>query len=204
MDRKTRERTLKMAILDKDKKEKKILYKKVDKSRMNMDKPMFKYQGGVHSHLDMNYIFICDSREDFSLKLYSHQGELVRELKIPYQKAQITDSYKEGYIKKMKTPRKGRVGAYFKEMMKKAVFEFPTYFVPFRRIYTDNERIYAYRDASDFSKHELWVISYEGKILNKLEMPNYAPFSFDKGILYYLQENEDEEEYELMSLVLYP
>ncbi len=196
--------TYQIAILDKDLNEKKILHKEINTTKVDTSRPVPALKGNVFATLDNNYIILHDARKDFSIKLFSHQGELIKDLNIEYPKLRIEKTYKNSYRKQyLKPDRSTQFSAMMSQVRQKRKIVFPEYFPPFRNVASDNKKIYVFRDIPEFEKYEVWVLSYKGEVLDKHKMIKQKLYSIHNGTFYFLQESEETEEWELFSNVLF-
>jgi hypothetical protein len=186
-----------IGIYDKKMQSKKILSiekTKLSSNRNRKEISVFNYK--KFSITDEKNIIIADTRKKKSIKVFNHKGKFINSIALVYPKVFITKNYKEQYIEY------GINNTYndiYRQVLKTFKYKFPKYLLPFCSIFSEKKVIYVFRDIIDFYKYEVWAMSKHGEIKKKIMIDKARCYWIDKGVYYYILENEDDEEWVLYS-----
>jgi hypothetical protein len=139
-------------------------------------------------------IYIGDTTRGFFFSVFDSKGKKLFEIKLPYKKILITEREKHAYYERLKSWHGNRVH--------QVRLLFPDYFPAYNDFMISDDKIYVLRHVTDPLKaknQEVYVLGIDGKLLKKANI-NYSPsfsFYFHKNNYYYLNDNEESEEWEL-------
>ncbi|MEN8154543.1 MAG: hypothetical protein ABFR75_11035 [Acidobacteriota bacterium] len=146
-----------------------------------------------------NRLVVRDMK-DFKFYIYNENGEKVADISRDYEKLKVTERDKENYHNYIK------IHPNFKQFYEnqKGNIKFYKYFPPVRDFLLVKDRMYIFTYLKKEGKTEFFIYDLNGKFLkrtfielNHIDMIDCGPTWVDKGYLYQLAENEDEEEWEL-------
>ncbi len=147
-------------------------------------------------------IFVVSSNEDFIIDIFDHKGNKVRKIKKDYVKQKIPNKFKNETYYWFKNYSMFKS---FYQNIKKFI-KFKENFPAIRDISLADNKIHV---ITYKRKNDLWeciILDLKGKEIKRIFVPldRYIPFTYyailysiDKGKLYSLIENEDEETWEL-------
>jgi hypothetical protein len=158
-------------------------------------------------------IFVEKSPEGFIISVYDSNGNPLYEIKKEYEKREVTSADKEKAEKKLQEDPSVKndlkdIGGW-KEFKRMSTFNYPDYFPPIKDIEISGDRLYVMTFNEKNGKDEYIVMDLKGKVIKKIFIPGFLEgsvlgqisgsklYSISKGNLYYLLENEDDEEWEL-------
>lgn len=167
----------------------------------------------IHYKVYDNKIFIEESPKGFLIEVFDYKGDKLYQVEKDYEAVKVTDKVKEEIIDrfkedpaiKMQIAEEGGWNA-----LKKLIsMNFPDTFPAVQDIGISNDKIYVQTFKKVNGKEEYVIMDLKGKIIKK----GYAPafegtpllarilgaklHTIANGKLYYLQDNIDEEEWEL-------
>lgn len=134
-----------------------------------------------------SHICFYDSQKGFHLELFDHEGKKISTIDKEYPKVKVSGVYKD---REMEALKKGRGWEQMKKMFN---IVFPEYFPAFRRVFMDAGLLYILSDTPKKVEQNLVVMNVDGKILARSTMPKLRCRYFQKGVLYYFKESEDEK-----------
>ncbi len=155
-----------------------------------------------------NKIFYSGFEEGFKIDVFDNKGNSLPAIeRKDFQPVEFKKEHGEKVLLHFRNDPRDRQHY---EFWKKAI-KFPTHFPPIRSIHADDKTLYirTYQKVGD--KTEFYVYTTAGKFLKKVFLPlresnsmykfpflrDTEPFTFSKGKLYQLLNNEDEETFEL-------
>lgn len=136
---------------------------------------------------DGSHICLYDSQKGFYMEIYDHEGKKISTIDKDYPKVKVSGAYKDREMEAMKK------GKGWEQMKKMFEIVFPEYFPAFRRVFIDSGLLYVLTDTPKKVEQNLVVMDFTGKILARSKMPKLRCRYFQKGVLYYFKENEDEK-----------
>ncbi len=207
--------TIAIKIYDSEFKEIKELYKQkflrqgvYPNFSWNLEKDFLLYQ------VAYNKIFVEKSDKDFLIDVYDFKGNKLYEIKKDYRKIPITSDDKKNMIKDMemdpdlqKTLK--QYGFTWNEFSRNFKYDFPSHHPPIKSMEIDNNKIYISTFRTKNNKVETIVMDLKGNVLKTVFIEPSAKewiMALLLGIkletihndkIYYIQENEDGEEWEL-------
>jgi hypothetical protein len=193
---------LAVKLYDTKLKELKTLYVAEYKNRQKLEKvevpPLFllvKQVGGK--------LFVVDQKKGFEIHVFDKTGKELPLIKQNYAAIKYPESYKKKIMDWMRMePRFKAIPVEVKKM-----FYFPENLPTIRNLMVDDSKLYVqtYKMADD--KSEIFVMDPQGKVLKKtmvhdatrfnIKFNPFNLFCFANGKYYYLNENFDDEEWEL-------
>jgi len=147
-----------------------------------------------------NKIWVVASME-FIIEVFDNKGEKLFSITTDYERKKITSEDKKEFMDFLKTDpeTRDRYESFFKPEAR-----FPEYFPAIRHFLIANDQIYVWTWKKDKDKIEFFVFDLKGKLLKKLFLPivlqsviTVSPFTIEKGKIYQLVENLDEEMWKL-------
>jgi len=168
----------------------------------------------LHYQVADNKIFVEKSDKDFLIHVYDFSGKKLYEIKKDYKKIPITSDNKKNMIKDLELDpdTQGVLKQYkvtWKEFSKNFKYDFPSHRPPIKSMEIDNNKIYISTFRTENNKVETIVMDLKGNVLKTAFIEPSAKewiMALLLGIkletihndkIYYIQENEDEEEWEL-------
>lgn len=153
-------------------------------------------------------IFYSGCEEGFKIDVFDDKGNSLPAIeRKDFEFVEFKKEHGEKVLLRFRTdPRDKSNYEYWKRAIK-----FPTHFPPIRSIHADDKILFIRTYKQVGNKTEFYVYSTEGKFLKKIFLPLHEnnspykfpflkdtePFTFSKGKLYQLVNNEDKETYEL-------
>lgn len=161
-----------------------------------------------------NKIFLEKSDKGFIIDVYDFKGNKLYEIKKDYRKIPITSKDKKNMIKDMEMDPDTQVilkkyGFKWNDFSKNFKYEFPSHRPPIKSMEIDNNKIYISTFRTENNKVETIVMDLKGNVLKTAFIEPSAKewiMALLLGIkletihndkIYYIKENEDEEEWEL-------
>jgi len=161
-----------------------------------------------------NKIFVEKSNKGFLIDVYDFKGNKLYEIKKKYKKIPITSNDKKNMIRDMEMEPETQAllkkyGFKWNEFSRNFKYEFPSYRPPIKSMEIDNNKIYVSTFRTEGDKFEYIVMDLKGNVLKTAFIKPPAKewlMALLLGIkletihndkIYYIQENEDEEEWEL-------
>lgn len=143
-------------------------------------------------------IFLTKAKEGFIIDVYDADGSKLYRIKKDYKPLKMTDEYRDKTMHWYKNESPFRQ---FGDMFK---IKIKDYFPPYQDMIVTGGRIYVPTHKKKENKTECIVMDLKGKELKRvfLPIPYLSPMAlpihtFDSRYYYWLEENEDEEEWEL-------
>jgi hypothetical protein len=153
---------------------------------------------------DGDKLFIIAGIHGFAIDAFNQNGEKIYRIKRDYKRIKLPSSYKDETLKWFKEAPN------FKELYEffKTRITFKDYYPPIYIMYADNGTIYVLTNKLDKDQRECIVMDLEGNEKKRVYLPvpeNYGmDFSFHFTIkdnyFYKLEENIDEETWELIKI----
>jgi hypothetical protein len=154
-------------------------------------------------------IFIEESAEGFIIEVFAHQGSKLYQINNPYEKIKFTDTHKNEIIDRFKSDPLVKRGGGWERFSKTSKMIFPDTFPAIKDFEISSGRIHirTYKTVED--KVEYVVTDLKGKLIKKVYLPRFQAsalfeeglgvklYSIQKDKLYYLQENEEKECWDL-------
>ena len=132
-------------------------------------------------------IYIADTAKGFYFAVFDSGGNQLYEIRNPYEKHKVTDEYKAKVRKELE---QSPGSEYYN-------FIFRDFFPAFKSVRFADDRIYLTTHPWENDRCEIIVMDLQGKILKKATVPDTSLFTVAKGKFYYLEENPEEEIWEL-------
>ncbi len=156
-------------------------------------------------------IYVENSRRGFVIEVFDHRGNKLSAITLDQEKQKMTPKdRREAYEFYFQDPLVKQIGVEaFKSMMK---FIPQDYFPPIQRLEVTDQTIYAGTFKRKKGKYQWLLMDLTGKQRGEIFLPkvNTAPLlahiagvtydSINNGKLYYLQENEETETWELFAV----
>lgn len=138
-------------------------------------------------------VYVGDTKKGFFIEVFNSKGNKLFKIKKEYEKLEVTDEYKNNFIKSMKE------SPFFNQVKDNVKFTSRKYFPAFRNFRINNGKIYVftYKKKDKDKKKEVIVMDLKGSILKKTFLPDGVISSINNDRFYYLKEDEEEEEWEL-------
>lgn len=147
-----------------------------------------------------NRIYVGNTFRGFSITVYDSAGNELYEINKDYKKIKLPEYRVEKFMKGMKeTPS-------WENIKRTIHYEFPDYFPAFKIFWVNSGNIYVVTDKLKKEKEknnrqrELVVLDLKGKVLKKVFTPASNLCATDKNRFYYLQENQEDEVWEIHSV----
>jgi len=177
----------------------------IAKNQVGITIPLF-----THLAVENNLLYVFDHQHDKEFMIFNPEGKLIKTLPVGLQKIKITESIKNevlDYLIQRKTHKK--IGEKTEDF-KKLVY-FREYFPSVRLFKVKDGIIYIQTYEKKGKEFRFVLMDLNGKILKSLFLPvealdilqfgSHTTFCFDKNTYYYLQENEEDENWELHSVM---
>jgi hypothetical protein len=160
-----------------------------------------------------NKIFIERSPEGFIVDVYDQQGKKLYRIEKEYEKIEVTEDHKQEIIELFKNdPNIKQASQQFggwNELKKMITLNFPKYYPPIQEMVLTGNKIYLQTYKLKDNQSEYVVMDLKGNIIKRVYLPRFENTPLMAKLLgakrhtiyndklYYLLENEDEEEWEL-------
>lgn len=158
-------------------------------------------------------IFIDRSPDGFVIDVFDSQGNKLYEIEKDYEKLKVTPDHKKEIINRFKEDpniksASQQVGGW-EETQKLFTMNFPPIYPAIQELVITGKKIYIQTFKLKENKSEYVVMDLKGNIINRVYLPRFENTPMMSKILgaklhtiyndklYYLMENEDEEEWEL-------
>lgn len=145
-------------------------------------------------------IIYLNTSRDFIIEKYSANGKKLTPIKLEYKLMSVSGSKKDEIKNYFKTD--SRFSGFWERI--KDMFEVSDQYPAIKKLFITGNRIYAHTYKRTDSGDELYILDLNGKVLNKKFIPVAAknlledyPYFIENRTCYSLNENEDEEEWEL-------
>jgi hypothetical protein len=149
-------------------------------------------------------LYVANSREGFVIDCFDLSGKKLYSIKKDYEKIAVGDDYKQAAKEWFKTdPNFRRIWDIIKSGL-----TYETYYPAIKELYFDNDIIYAFTHKQKNKKNECILMDLKGKELARTYLPmpesdfyTYYPLliTIDNNKYYRLEENEDDEVWELFA-----
>ena len=144
-------------------------------------------------------VYLNSSRE-FIIEKYSDNGKSMAPIKLDYNLMSVSGSKKDAIKTYFKTD--SRFSGFWERI--KDMFEVADKYPAIKKLFITGNRIYAQTYKRTDSGDEFYILDLTGKVLNKKFIQITAkniledyPYFIENGTCYSLNENEDEEEWEI-------
>lgn len=157
-----------------------------------------------------NKIFVEESLKGFFIEVFDSEGEKLYEIKKDYKKIKITDAHKKDALERLKQDPLIKLQGWenIKRIFK---FNFFDTFPAIKDIFVTENKIYIQTFNCESGKDEFVIMDLEGNLHKKIYLnPGHNPpvlvgmiglgpkfYSIYKNKIYYLEEDEEEEMWEL-------
>ncbi len=173
------------------------------KPAQKMDFPVI--SGTLDFAIAGDKIFVADTNNGFFISVYDSTGSHLYDIEKEYKKIPVPGKFKENFMKKQQARENW-------EQLKSAYnYIFPKYYPAFSTFKVRDGKIYAATYEKENNNYKLVVMDLKGKELKSSFVFPINPqdralwgfpllsteFDISNGHIYYLQENEDEETWEL-------
>ncbi len=167
----------------------------------------------IHYRVFGDKIFVEESEKGLHIEVFDSTGKRLRKIEKDYEKIEITGEMKDRTIERFKNDpvikiQANQAGGWnsFKTVLD---LQFPELFPPILDFGVSTDRIYIQTYKEVDKKAEFLIMDHKGKQIKKVWIPAFESTPLMARImgakldlihnnkLYYLQENEDEEEWEL-------
>ena len=139
-------------------------------------------------------------QSNFQIEVLDHRGSLLKIIRKDYNPIKIPDAYKIKKIEEHKN--KPAIKKRWHILSKISVYTFPEYFPAIQDFRVRNGKIYVKSYRFKNESVEFFVLDLNGKLLGKYFLPDIVWRLYDirNNLFFYLQENEDEDIWEIHSL----
>ncbi len=196
VDKETRGDFLSVNVFDKDFNIVKTVHKgaihnafKAGKKDMELITDFFDY--AVYN----DQIYVADTRNGFSIKVYDKHGDPLFAIDKEYEKIKVAESFKKNYLDRAKK------SPYYERTSKIFNYVFREYRPAIYSFWVNNEKIYVltHKTKGDEEKmeRELVIMDLKGKILERTFVPAKTNVYIFNDIYYWLEENEKKEVWEI-------
>jgi len=156
-----------------------------------------------------NKIFIEESPNGFIFEVFDSQGKKLNKIQIDSQKVPVTEADKSKLFEKFKADPILKPQGGWEQVKKFTKLHYSDYFPSIQNIDSFGNKIYIRTFKVTGNKEEYMIMDTKGKILKKANLQRFENetildkflgtklIAFANDKLYYLKENEDEEEWEL-------
>lgn len=144
-------------------------------------------------------LFVFDQQLDFQINIYDKEGKKSKEIKIPYEKNEITETYRQKTLEWFKLQPALRDAP---EEIKNMIY-FLKHLPAYNHCLVRDNNIYIQTSKTNKEKAEFFVLDFSGRVLKKMYLTNAKPesirlspaanYTFHHNHYYYLLENQDEE-----------
>lgn len=147
----------------------------------------------IRSAVQQDKIYLADSNKGFYIAIYNTKGELLKEIKREHKKQKLTEKYKTEFFNNMKKSKN------YARTKDRFTFDFAEFFPAFLsfRVYPGGILLSMHNDTK--GKSSAILLDLDGRLIKTGTMRNILRNTFYKGRMYYLFENEDEEQWELIA-----
>jgi hypothetical protein len=137
-------------------------------------------------------IFLGDTNKGFYIGVYNNKGEKLYQITRDYQKQKVTDTYKTRFMGNMKKSKN------YQRMKDMFIFEFAEYYPAYSYFSIHSDKIFVLLHGDKKDKGDFMLLDLKGKPLKTGAINTSLPYTVHEDRVYYLKENEDEEEWELL------
>ncbi len=158
----------------------------------------------VHIQCSEHQLFVLDQKLEFEIQRFDLEGNQLTPIKHPYQKIKVTEAYKkEGWEWLNIQPAFKTAPDAVKNMI-----YFTEYLPVIRNILVIDKKIYVHTYKTKEKLSEFFILDLNGSVLKTVFLPaakwerqvrptQAVTYAFKDNKYYYLEENMDEEEWEL-------
>lgn len=136
-------------------------------------------------------IFVGDTSKGFLITVFDPKGEKLYDIKKDFKPIKISDQYKDDFLKRQKERDNSNNKGFPIE------YVFTEFFPAYKRFTIFSGKLYVFTYQKKDDKTEVIVMDLKGENEKTVYLKSPNPFTIHKDRLYYLKENEDEEEWEL-------
>jgi hypothetical protein len=148
--------------------------------------------------LNQQRIVIGDSRKGYYFEVFDARGNRVNTINREYKSGPVTDEYKKHFMRIMeKTPGWQRIRS-------RVEFKWLDRFPAYQTFSLGDDHIYVYHYFPSESQEKVTVLDLQGKVVKEVILPRVETTCIYNGRYYYLQENEDTENWELHMIKILP
>jgi hypothetical protein len=150
-----------------------------------------------------NQLFVVDQQKDYEIQRFDLEGNRLTPIKKEYQKIKVTEAYKKESLEWIKLQPAYKTAP---DIIKKMMY-FLEYLPVIKNILVKNNKIYLQTYKTKKSLSEFFILDSSGTVLKTVFLPgakqeSISPtpsvtYAFKDNKYYYLEENMDEEEWEL-------
>lgn len=146
-------------------------------------------------------LYIGSTAKGFFIVVFDMNGNKIYEINREYKKRKVTDEYKKYSIDRSKNSYSEME---WKQYKARYDIVFPDYFPAYASFFVDDGKIYVF-DYPGIKKREIHILDLKGNLLKNKNIPigNVSNsivvdrYSIRKGKFYYLEENENTENWEI-------
>ncbi|UCH96610.1 MAG: hypothetical protein JSV88_07105 [Candidatus Aminicenantes bacterium] len=158
-------------------------------------------------------VFIEKSPKGFVIEVFDLKGNRLYQIEKDYEKIKVTEAHKKETIERFKEDPRIRVGinqvGSWNELKKFFTMTFADFFPAMQSLDISNQKIYVQTSKVVDNKSEYVIMDLKGKVIKRVYLPWFENTPMMSKILgaklhtiyddklYYLLENENEEEWEL-------
>ena len=141
-------------------------------------------------------IYIIDGHKGFYIESFDLNGNSLGVIREKFPKVKVSEQFKAETIKKF---LRGFNGLDIKKIKKRFEFRFPGYFPEIRDFSICDGKFYVRTYRNEKGRDEYVILDLKGKKMGNVWLPQTSPkgYYFYNNGFYFLQENEDEEVWEL-------
>ncbi len=151
-----------------------------------------------------NRLFIASTDKGFYIAVFDPEGNRLHEINKPFEKRRVTDADKKRMIERS---RKTYSDTEWQEYKARYEIWFPEHYPAFANFAVHNEKIYIFNYPEE-EKQEVYILDLNGNLLKHKRIPVKKPlhcirkgrFVLRFGRLYYLEENEETGNWELLMI----
>ena len=167
----------------------------------------------INLNVSEDKIFVDESAGGFVIEVFDSQGKKLYRIDKDYEKIDVTGEHKNAIIERFKEDplikRQIKLAGGWDELKKRFMMKFMDTYPPIQSMEISGKKIYVQTFNVKEGKSEYIVMDLKGKIIKKVYLPRFENTPLLSKLLgarlqtiyndklYYLMENEDEEEWEL-------
>lgn len=157
----------------------------------------------VYIQCSDNQLFVVDQQKDYEIQRFDLEGNRLKTIKKEYQKVKTTEVYKKESLEWMKLQPAYKT---LPDVFKKMIY-FLEYLPVIKNFLAKNNKIYLHTYKTKKNLSEFFILDVNGTVLETVFLPGAkkerirpnpaVTYAFKDNKYYYLEENIDEEEWEL-------
>lgn len=141
-------------------------------------------------------VLVADSKWGLFAEIYNYDGNRISQINLDIEKTKVTEKFKADFWEIVKQSNQW---AQVKEFY---YIDFPEYFPAIYKVEVDKGKIYFVTYKQNQNKREIIITDWQGNLLKRTYVPwgentILKYFSIENDKFYYLDQNEDTEDWEL-------